>query len=392
MEVRPCIRTLIKLEAFLLYVVLWICLMTVHFQSIFIPKHYLDQKHQMEIKTLESTDQRNSTNHDNERTKNSSYTGLSNTEFMGWFINQPKFIPLSGQHRKHPHLVSYDVQKEVCHRGSVHLLIYIHSAPENVDKRNDIRNTWGGVHNFKSLYVERVFLIGETTDKHLTEAVERERKDNDDIIRCHFIDTVRNLSLKALALLDFVNNRCQQAKYILKVDDDIFVNIYSLIEKFIPQIMKKPKSVVCQGKYKHKLVSDRNSKWYIPPEMLLDSDKGILPTFCSGYLVLFSSDLVPLLLNASYTSPLVPVDDVYLFGFLLKAVGTSVNFVDGSESFTLNQEQGMSEYQDKKRPLEHCVVTAPDKGMHEILWGNTLDKITPFGKEIMNQKLLPFEY
>ncbi|XP_033743807.1 beta-1,3-galactosyltransferase 1-like [Pecten maximus] len=394
MQIPSCIRTLIKVEALILYGLLWICLMTVHFQLNFIPKHYLKQTQELAQEDFEQRrDNRDNDNHDNNATKKVGqvYTGPSSAEVMKWFIHGPKLVQLPLQSRKHPHLVSYDVQKEVCHRGAVHLLIYIQSVPQNTHYRDEIRNTWGGVHNFKEIYVERVFLVAETEDKRIMESLEKERKEHDDIIICHFKDTFKNLSLKAITLLDFVNNRCTQAKYILKVDDDIFVNVYSLVEKFVPLLMKKPKSIVCQCKYNHKLVLDRNSKWYIPPEVLSESDKGILPTFCSGYVVLFTSDLVPMLLDASYTVPLVPVDDVYVFGFLLKKVA-DVNFIDGSDSFTLNQELGMDEYQNKTKPIQHCVVSVSEKATHETLWENTIDKISPFGREIMNKNLLPYEY
>ncbi|XP_060078841.1 beta-1,3-galactosyltransferase 1-like [Ylistrum balloti] len=385
------LRTLIKLEACVLYVVLWLCLMTVHFQSWIIPKHYHTPESDIALQNYKPRGESENSGHHSNKTAAQIYTGPSNSDVMKWFIHGPKLVQLPQKSRKHPHLMSYDVQKEVCHRGAVHLLIYIHSAPQNGYKRDEIRNTWAGVHNFKEIYVERVFLVGETDDKQVIENVENERKQQDDIILCHFKDSFRNMSLKAIALLDFVNNRCTQAKYILKTDDDIFVDMYALIEKIIPQIMKKPKSIVCERKYNHSIVTDRNSKWYIPPDLLTVTDKGKLPTFCTGYAVLFTSDLVPLLLNASYETPLVQVDDVYMFGFLLKRV-PGVNVIDSVNSFTLNQELGMTEYQDRTKPIEHFVVSASEKGTQEKLWQNAIDKVSLFGKEIMNHNLLPYEY
>ncbi|OWF43794.1 beta-1,3-galactosyltransferase 1-like [Mizuhopecten yessoensis] len=394
MRKRVCIRALVRTEALVIYAVLWVSLMTVYFQIKIIPKYYVALEREMWLRNLKPNEDNQNVGIYNNTAGNESdpiNTVPSGSDVMKWFIHGPTMTPLRQKSRIHPHLKSYDVQKEVCHRGAVHLLIYIQSSPQNGYQRDAIRNTWGGVHNFKEIYVERIFLVAETDDKQVNESVEKERQKNDDIILCHFIDNYRNLSLKAITLLDFVNNRCSNAKYILKTDDDIFVNIYLLIEKFIPQIVKKPKSVVCHGKYGHPIVTDPNSKWYMPSDILPKADKGILPTFCTGYAVLFTIDLVPMLLNASFTSPFVQVDDVYMFGFLLKRIA-DVNFIDAIDSFTLNQELGLAEYQDAKKPLEHCVLSAWEKGTQEKLWERTIDKLSAVGKNIVNPGQLPYEY
>lgn len=385
-------RMAIRTELLLVYAIMWVCMMTVFFETQIIPKYYIAIEHEMDLgKRSEPNDQGITTN----KSANvpSVYKGPSHSEVLQWFSGSPGMVRLTNTSRKHPHLKSYEVQKEVCHRGAVHLLIYIQSAAQNHIKRNIIRETWGGVHNFKTMYVERVFLIAETDDTIVAGMVEDERKKNDDIILCHFKDSFKSLSLKAITFLDFVNNRCSHAKYILKADDDVFVNLYSLIEKYVPQMVNQTKTVVCQTRENSKAISDQNSNWFVPVEVLPVGSKGMLPKFCTGYAVLFSSDLIPLLLNESFTFPLVEVDDVYLFGLLMGKI-KGVNFIDSSDTFTLDRKAGLTDYMAVNQPVKYVVVNAWEagNGQQEQLFDAMLSKLSPFGKEIVNNNLLPFVY
>lgn len=65
--------------------------------------------------------------------------------------------------------------------------------------------------------------------------------------------------------MQWINDNCFQVKYIVKVDDDMFVNIFVLIEYFLFQIYKKEKVIMCLLKENRISVIVRNckSKWYV---------------------------------------------------------------------------------------------------------------------------------
>lgn len=65
--------------------------------------------------------------------------------------------------------------------------------------------------------------------------------------------------------MQWINNNCFQVKYIVKVDDDMFVNIFVLIEYFLFQIYKKEKVIMCLLKENRISVIVRNfkSKWNV---------------------------------------------------------------------------------------------------------------------------------
>ena len=58
----------------------------------------------------------------------------------------------------------------------------------------------------------------------LQKSVTTEAEDNNDIVLEDFHDTYLNLTLKTTFLLKWVTSRCSNAKFVFKVDDDVFVN------------------------------------------------------------------------------------------------------------------------------------------------------------------------
>lgn len=64
-----------------------------------------------------------------------------------------------------------------------------------------------------------------------------------DIVQESFLDTYHNLTLKSLALLKWVNLTCfhdnqtnHLPKYVVKTDDDIFINV----DRLVKVLMEKP--------------------------------------------------------------------------------------------------------------------------------------------------------
>ena len=62
------------------------------------------------------------------------------------------------------------------------------------------------------------------------EDVIAESKITDDIVIENFLDTYSNLTLKSIFMLKWLNDRCSNAKFVLKVDDDVFVNPENLMK------------------------------------------------------------------------------------------------------------------------------------------------------------------
>lgn len=115
------------------------------------------------------------------------------------------------------------------------IFVAIISAVGNFNKRESIRQTW--LRQFHQIQTEKGFLInlsgygfiiGQSKDENLHEPVEEESKNYDDILQVDIIDNYYNLTLKAVGLMNWLNNHCSQVGFLLKVDDDVYVNVRNL--------------------------------------------------------------------------------------------------------------------------------------------------------------------
>jgi hypothetical protein len=134
-------------------------------------------------------------------------------------------------HIVNPHNFSYLLNPgySVCDNSnsSVYILVYVHSGPSNYQRRVVIRETWSTRTLFSDLRL--VFMIGKTLDKNLMKAIEYENEIYQDIVQEDFIDSYKNLTYKGVMALKWISTYCAQTKYVLKVDDDIVVNTFTLI-------------------------------------------------------------------------------------------------------------------------------------------------------------------
>lgn len=81
-----------------------------------------------------------------------------------------------------------------------------------------------------SLNVLRLgFLLGDTDSLEAQNQVMEESSKYGDVIQEGFLDTYNNLTLKSVMLLKWVRSHCRHARYIMKTDDDMFVNLPRLI-------------------------------------------------------------------------------------------------------------------------------------------------------------------
>ena len=123
------------------------------------------------------------------------------------------------------------------------LLIAVFSAPANAAARAVIRKTWGGAaRGYPGTSL--VFMLGRAgqPDMHVSTAdiafslnsvflqksVVQEAEDHNDLVLEDFHDTYLNLTLKTTFLLKWLGAECKLTKFVLKVDDDVFVNMERL--------------------------------------------------------------------------------------------------------------------------------------------------------------------
>jgi hypothetical protein len=135
-----------------------------------------------------------------------------------------------------------------CHgnQTDVYLFVYVHSDPVNYQRRTVIRETWATQTLFSHLRL--VFMLGKVNDDRRMRAVAYEYELYDDIVQEDFLDSYKNLTYKGVMALKWISIYCSKTKYILKVDDDIVVNTFTLMNhlKYLDKhVTKREQTIFC---------------------------------------------------------------------------------------------------------------------------------------------------
>ncbi|XP_060572610.1 beta-1,3-galactosyltransferase 1-like [Ruditapes philippinarum] len=99
-------------------------------------------------------------------------------------------------------------------------------STDNFKRRNAIRETWGNSSFYSSYGTAKVmFLLGRPINSYVQNNIQKEFELNRDVLQGDFIDTYHNLSHKTVMGFKWLTERCRNAKYIIKTDDDIVLNM-----------------------------------------------------------------------------------------------------------------------------------------------------------------------
>ena len=192
-----------------------------------------------------------------------------------------------------------------CTNYKIFLLIFVLSATTHYEKRNSIRDTWASVTEFHQKQISTVFILGETNNTLLQEKINAEKNTHGDIIQGKFIDPYRNLTHKHITGLEWVTKYCNNSKFVLKVDDDTFVNIFRMVH-LLQSYQNKTgnnqlnKVIYCypiQNAYP-KRKSD--NKHYVSSEEYSVSK---YPKYCSGFAYFTTTNLIIRLYKQSLVTP-----------------------------------------------------------------------------------------
>ena len=161
-------------------------------------------------------------------------------------------------------------------RHQVFLLIVVVSAPDGYIRRNAIRSTWASIyqkhkdilrhtnpfpqnrHYHSEDVVKTVFLIGKSKAREHRDLVLTEAILYGDIVLGELSEDYRNLTMKTRLGLKWAYYHCQ-ARYIVKTDDDVFMNPVQLVEWLKDQPQKNFYTGWCN--FGSPVVRDKNNKW-----------------------------------------------------------------------------------------------------------------------------------
>ncbi|XP_056426502.1 beta-1,3-galactosyltransferase 2-like [Hyla sarda] len=202
-------------------------------------------------------------------------------------------------------------QPDKCKNRTPFLVLMVLVESQDIMSRHTIRETWGN----ESLYdvdVVRVFLVGQPV--HIPDQtqllLEEEKEVFGDIIQQDFMDTYYNLTLKTLLGIEWVTKFCPSASYVMKIDNDMFVNVDYLVHQLL-----RPDLPVLQNYFTGFIVfngspyRDASSKWYLPKEVYPNDT---FPPYCAGPGYVFSVDMAQKIYDVSQNIRVIPMEDVFM--------------------------------------------------------------------------------
>eukprot|EP00095_Tigriopus_kingsejongensis_P002931 snap_masked-scaffold1588_size34843-processed-gene-0.11 protein:Tk02931 transcript:snap_masked-scaffold1588_size34843-processed-gene-0.11-mRNA-1 annotation:"hypothetical protein SINV_13500" len=195
------------------------------------------------------------------------------------------------------------------------LAVVVCSAVRNFEARKVIRATWGSP-GLVPTGVRVVFLLGHAHNFTGQRAVVMEASEFGDIVQEDFLDTYANLTIKSLMLLKWYVNNCDKVAYVLKTDDDMYINLKNLHGLVLAN--QKPNLLVGNLICGAQPIRDPYNKWYAPEYMYSGS---VYPNYVSGTAYLLSRSTAKVLLEAAAALPMFHLEDVYITGILSRFVG-----------------------------------------------------------------------
>ncbi|XP_046573965.1 beta-1,3-galactosyltransferase 1-like [Haliotis rubra] len=230
---------------------------------------------------------------------------------MAWFLikDENQKDELLNKHR-----FVFGLNSRQCYNVTINVLIVVHSDPRNVEKRAVIRNTWGSVSKFRNTSVACVFMMGQRNA--IQPEIVQESRLFGDIVQGNFEDSYDNLTYKHVMALHWVITQCHDVRTIVKLDDDVFVNIFKVVDFSLTT-----------GHYHNSLYCNilqngrpyrREGKWITSRE---DYPFEFYPNYCEGMAYILSVDEARRLIKASENTRFYWIDDVYVTGILAHKAG-----------------------------------------------------------------------
>ncbi|KAH7972502.1 hypothetical protein HPB52_012728 [Rhipicephalus sanguineus] len=128
----------------------------------------------------------------------------------------------------------------------------IASAPSNTRRRNAIRSTWGRPSTEQSRRFSQgkstttvlpVFLVGECEHPSQARLIRKEAQEYGDMLVGTYLDSYRNLTLKTVHGFLWVADHIRPS-FVLKTDDDCFVNVDILLDVLAETVVFQSEPVV----------------------------------------------------------------------------------------------------------------------------------------------------
>lgn len=219
--------------------------------------------------------------------------------------------------------------ENLCKHKNIYLLIAVHSSVSNILNRAHIRELLHRAKKTTNIKVKVVFMVAQTIIPEVQTEISKEASQYKDIVQGSYVDNYKTMTYKHLSTIKWVNHYCSHTKYILKLDDDVFLNMLH-IKQYISNLNKSMNNQICCKVYKHALVIRKGKNAVTNKEY---ADK-YYPNFCQGMAYITTPIVYKKLYQAAIESDFLWLDDVYVTGILKEKCNvTLIDFSKHSKYF-----------------------------------------------------------
>ncbi|XP_059153456.1 beta-1,3-galactosyltransferase 1-like [Physella acuta] len=237
-------------------------------------------------------------------------------EYPGYFSNFTYFYLNSSRVSDIPS--QYSIPGTSVCSGDVDLLVIVISVIQHSDWRLLIRQTWASPIYDKSWsqkdLVKLVFFFGNegfTDVENL--ALFNESKLYGDIVVASFKDSYGNLSLKLATALTWASKHCPHAKFVAKVDMDVFLHIDVLLKLLHSVLLNYTNFIIGYKHTSQKPAVLRAGKWAVPRDVYPYS---YFPNYIFGPSYVLTGSVVHKMAASFPFVHIVPNEDAFITGIM----------------------------------------------------------------------------
>ncbi|XP_059173046.1 beta-1,3-galactosyltransferase 5-like [Physella acuta] len=234
-----------------------------------------------------------------------------------------KIVSVLSQPVVNPHNHTYLYNPRLtCSKRVVHLLIVVPSATGNFIKRAKVRNSSRSEYvRVDSHNARMLFFIGGAKSKIEQVKIDAEAKLYGDIVQENYADVYKNIRTKAVSMLKWASQFCENAKFVIRTDDDVAINVTKLVSILETTKSQIDNFILGRVKVRNKPLRNPKNKYYLSTEEFPDE---IFPPFALGGLLGFPMSSVKLLYQAALRIKPIWLDDVYVTGICAPQVAVTL--------------------------------------------------------------------
>ncbi|KAK6187335.1 hypothetical protein SNE40_005392 [Patella caerulea] len=157
--------------------------------------------------------------------------------------------------------------------------------------------------------IRYAFFLGLSGNMTMNKMIETEAAIFNDILMEDFQDSYLNLTYKTLMGFKYVAKLCNKTKYILKTEDNMWINIVGLQSMLQNVTTDLDNAVAGACQYNAYPNGDKDSKWFASYQSF---SQATYPGLCSGTGYVLKSHVLRNIYEVSKDVPLSHLEDVYI--------------------------------------------------------------------------------